>query len=73
VKSLHGGTKRESVRNIDIRSELGETNVKETTLPEEEEDIVRTPPPGYPWQALFYRLTGVRDVGRPRRRWTDQF
>jgi hypothetical protein len=56
VKSLHGETKRERERTIDIRSELGETNVKETTLPEEE-DIVRTPPPGYPWQALFLRPT----------------
>jgi len=35
--------------------------------------IFRIPPPIYPRQPLFYRPTGLRNLGRPCRSWRDQF
>jgi hypothetical protein len=76
MRSLCGVTRRDRLRNIDLRTQLGEINIVEEIEHYQEkwkEHVLRMPPPRYQRQALFYRLTGWRDLGRPRMRWSDQF
>jgi hypothetical protein len=76
IRSLYSLTKRENLRNVDIRSELQETNIVEEIehyWKKWKEHVLRMPPPRYPRQELFHRLTGVGDLERRCRRWRDQF
>jgi hypothetical protein len=76
MRSLCGVTRRDRLRNIDLRTQLGEINIVEETEQYQKkwkERVLRMSPPRYPRQALFYRPTGRRDLGRPRMRWSDQF
>jgi hypothetical protein len=76
MRSLCGVTRRDRLRSIDLRTQLGEINIVEEIEQYQKkwkEHVLRMPLPRYPRQALFYRLTGWRDLGRPRMRWSDQF
>jgi hypothetical protein len=76
MRALCGVTRRDRLRNIDLRTQLGEINIVEETEQYQKkwkECVLRMSPSRYPWQALFYRPTGRRDLGRPRMRWSDQF
>jgi hypothetical protein len=56
MRSLYGVINRERLRNVGIRSELGETNIVEEIehyRKKWKEHILRMPPPRYPWQAPF--------------------
>jgi hypothetical protein len=35
--------------------------------------VERMPPERLPWQTYSYHPVGRRDIGRPRRRWRQQF
>jgi hypothetical protein len=76
IRSLCGVTRRDRLIHIDLRTQLGEINIVEEIEQYQKkwkERVLRMPPPRYPRQALFYRPTGRRDLGRLRMRWSDQF
>jgi hypothetical protein len=76
MRSLCGVTRRGRLRNIDLRTQLGEINIVEEIEQYQKkwkEHVLRMSPPRYPRQAFFYRPTGRRDLGRLRMRWSDQF
>jgi hypothetical protein len=75
MRSLRGVTRRDRLRNIDLRTQLGELTIVEEIEQYQKkwkEHVLRMPPPRYPWQALFYRPTGQKYLGRPCMRWSDQ-
>ncbi|PSN57768.1 hypothetical protein C0J52_07282 [Blattella germanica] len=61
MRSLVGKTRRDRVRNQDVR-----------TQKQWKEHVMRMPPCRLPKLAMFYKPDGTRDLGRPRRRWSDQ-
>jgi hypothetical protein len=68
MRSLCGVTRRDRLRNIDLRTQLGEINIVEEIEQYQNkwnEHVLGMPPPRYPRQR--------RDLGRPRMRWSDQF
>jgi hypothetical protein len=76
LRPLAGYTLRDHKYNDDIRSELGVQSITEIL------DIYRTnwcdhllrmEPYCVPLEVYCYRPTGRRNVGRPRKRWKEQF
>jgi hypothetical protein len=66
---------RDRLRNVDMRTDFGETNVVDETehyRRKWKEHILRMPPKRHPQQALIYIPTGVRDLWQPSR-WREQF
>jgi hypothetical protein len=76
MRSLCRVTRGDRLRNIDLRTQLGEINIVqeiEQYKKKWKERELRMPPSRYPRQALFYTPTGQRDLGRQHIRWSDQF
>ena len=76
LRSTLGVTRRYRLRNTDIRNQLQQENMVEEIQKYQNqwrEHVLRMNPTRLPRQALFYRPSGGRDVGRPVRRWSDQF
>ena len=75
MRSLVGKTRRDRVRNQDVRTQLGVENIVEEICNYQKqwkEHVMRMPPCRLPKLAMFYKPDGTRDLGRPRRRWSDQ-
>ena len=76
LRPLMGVTRLDRLRNVDIRAQLMENNIIEEVQyyqKEWKDHVLRMPPSRYPRQALFYQPSGRRNIGRQRRRWSDQF
>ena len=73
---LLGITKLDKEKNQCIREKTGEENiVKEIKEYQEKwlQHIQRMDTNRIPKQALHYKPKGQRNIGRPRKRWRDQF
>ena len=76
ARHLLGITKLDKEKNQCIRGKTGAENiVKEIKQYQEKwlQHIQRIDTNRIPKQALQYKLKGRRNIGRPRKRWTDQF
>lgn len=75
LRSMLGVTRRDKLKSEDIRKQLKcERMVEEIQKYQNTwyNHIKRMSPGRLPRQAYFYKPTGRRDVGRPRKRWTEQ-
>jgi len=75
LRHLLGITKLDKEKNHCIRQKTGSQNiVKEIKQYQEKwiQDVQRMDTNRLPKQALQYQPKGRRNMGRPRKRWTDQ-
>lgn len=76
LRYVAGCTLRDHIRSEDIRAHLNifclNKRIEENQV-QWKEHISRMPDERLVKQVLQYRPTGVRDIGRPRRRWEDNF
>ena len=75
LRHLLGITKIDKEKNHCIRQKTGSQNiVKEIKQYQEKwiQDVQRMDTNRLPKQALQYQPKGRRNMGRPRKRWTDQ-
>jgi hypothetical protein len=76
LRPLAGYTLRGHKYNDDIRSELGVQSITEILdiyRTNWNDHLLRMEPYRVPLQVYRYRPTGRRNVGRPRKRWKEQF
>jgi hypothetical protein len=76
LRPLAGYTLRDHKYNDDIRSELGVQSISELLdiyRTNCHDHLLRMEPYRVPLQVHRYRPTGTRNVGRPRKRWKEQF
>jgi hypothetical protein len=75
LRPLAGHTLLDHKRNEDIRKKLNIENITSiisTYRKNWYEHVTRMPPHRTPHRLLFYKPPGRRNVGRPKKRWTDQ-
>ena len=77
LRPLLGLSLRDQIKSEEIRKQL---KIKRTMVEEVIEyqnkwyqHVNRMPPERLPLQAFLYTPVGRRDIGRPRRRWRQQF
>jgi hypothetical protein len=76
LRPLTGYTLRNHKYNDDIRSELGVQSITEISDiygTNWHDHLLRMKPYRVPLQVYRYWPTGRRNVGRPRKRWEEQF
>ena len=74
LRSCKGCTRRDQIRNGEIRGELGIQPVMEKVKHNREnwsQHLQRMPDNRIPKQIMKYKPRGHRSIGRPRKRWTD--
>ena len=75
LRSVRGVTRRDRLRNEDIRADLGVHSLKSTIAHKRDNwlhHVDRMGEDRYPKKALAYRPQGRRNIGRPKKRWSDQ-
>jgi hypothetical protein len=76
LRPLAGYTLRDHKYNDDIRSELGVQSITEILYiyrTNWHDHLLRMEPYRVPLQVYRYRPTDRRNVGRPKKRWKEQF
>jgi hypothetical protein len=76
LRSVLGVLLRHKIRSEDVRKQLNTERMVEEIQEYQNKwhnHVERMPPERLPWQTYYYHPTGRRDIGRPRRRWRQQF
>lgn len=76
LRPVAGYTLLDHKRNEDIREEINITSVVDKIIEYRNNwygHITRMPPNRIPQMLFHYHPTGKRNVGRPKKRWSDQF
>jgi 2-keto-3-deoxy-L-rhamnonate aldolase RhmA len=76
LRQLQGITKLDKEKNESIREKTGAQNIiKEIKQYQQKwrQHVQKMDKNRLPRQALHYRPNGQRNIGRPRKRWADQF
>jgi hypothetical protein len=76
LSPLIGVTRRDGLSNEEIRNRLKTATIVNDTHSYQlnwKQHVDRMGENRFPEKLLNYKPTGTRDIGRPRRRWKDQF
>jgi hypothetical protein len=76
LRSVLGVSLRDKIRSENVRKQLNSERMVEEIQEYQKKwhnHVERIPPERLPWQTYSYHSIGRRDIGRPRRRWKQQF